>query len=157
MNHLPRFFAALLLGACTLTAGAAEPISARDAWVRAAPPGVTVLAGYLTLENHGATPRALLGVSSPQFQSVEMHRTEVKDGVASMSAQTRLEIPAHGTLHFAPNGYHLMLMDLRQPLQPGGQVELRLRFDAGAPLLVHAPVRVDEQPADDMPHEHHHH
>jgi len=136
---------------------AADDINAHDAWVRAAPPGATVLAAYLTIDNHSAQPQALGGARSPQFDSVEIHRTEIKNGVASMSALARVVIAAHGTLSFDPNGYHLMLIGPRQALHAGDHVELQLQFDGHAAQTIHAPVRADDAPAADTPQHHQHH
>ena len=124
-------------------ARAAADIAIHDAWVRAAPPGATVLAAYLTIDNHSARAQILSGASSPQFDSIEIHRSEIKNGVASMSAQPRVAIPAHGTLSFAPNGYHLMLIGPHQALRAGDHVALRVQFDGRPAQLIDAPVRVD--------------
>lgn len=152
----------LLLTVALLTwlapaAQAADDIKVHDAWVRAAPPGATVLAAYLTIDNHSAKPQALSGASSPQFDSVEIHRTEIKDGVASMIAQPSITIATHGTLSLTPNGYHLMLIGPRQALHTGDHVELQLQFDGSAAQTIHATVRADDAPAaDTMQHQHHH-
>ena len=136
---------------------AADDIKVNDAWVRAAPPGATVLAAYLTIHNKSAGEQVLSGVSSSQFKSVEIHRTEIKDGVASMSAEPRITIPAQGTVTFAPNGYHLMLIGPRESLRVGDHVELSLQFDGQLALLVYAPIRADAEPAADVPHHNHQH
>lgn len=146
---------ALLLTAPGLSL-AADTIAVHDAWVRAAPPGIKVLAAYMTIDNHSTNAQTLSSVSSPQFRSVEIHRTEIKDGVASMSAAPSLAIPAHGTLSFSPNSYHLMLIGTRQTLRAGDQVELRLQFDGQPVQTVHAPVRADA-PSDAGMMQHHHH
>lgn len=154
MKHWFALFA-LLITIPGLTQ-AADDIAVHDAWIPAAPPGATVLAAYLTIDNHTATAQTLSGASSPQFESIEMHRTEIKNGVASMSAEPRIAIPAHGTLRFAPNGYHLMLIGPRRALHAGDHVELRVRFDGQPTQLIHAPVRAADAPADDMMQHHHH-
>lgn len=148
---------ALLLIGLAPTLQAAPEISAQNAWVRAAPPGVDVLAAYLSIDNHDAQPHTLSGVSSPQFDSVEIHRTEIKDGVATMIAEPRVAIPAHGNLKFEPNGYHLMLIGSRKALHAGDHVELQLQFENHAALQVRATVRADDTAADDpAQHQHHH-
>jgi len=53
----------------------------------------------------------------------------------------RIEIPAGETLSLEPGGLHLMLIGLKEDLQPGGQVDLTLTFDDGAQTQVQAPVR----------------
>ncbi len=146
---------ALLCTAPGLTQAATD-IVVHDAWVPAAPPGATVLAAYLNIDNHSAGTQTLSGVSSPQFASVEIHRTEIRNGVASMSAQPRVAIPAHGRLSFAPNGYHLMLIGPRTALHAGDHVELHLQFDGQPVQQIHAPVRAAAEPADTMMQHHHH-
>ncbi len=131
---------------------AANDIAVHDAWVPAAPPGAMVFAAYLTIDNHTATAQTLTGASSPQFDSVEIHRTEIKNGVASMSAEPRIAIAAHGTLSFAPNGYHLMLIGPRKALHTGDHVELRVWFAGQPAQVIRAPVRADD---DTMQHHHH--
>ena len=146
-----------VLTGLAVTAQAADDITVKDAWVREAPPGVTVLAAYLTIDNKSAKSQTLSGASSPQFDSVEIHRTEIKSGVASMVAVPRIAIDAQGTLTFAPNGYHLMLIGPRQPVHAGDHVELKLQFDDHAAQTIHATVRADDAPATDtMQHQHHH-
>ena len=147
-------FAALLTGFVPAVQ-AGDDIHIHDAWVRAAPPGATVLAAYLTIDNHSAQPQVFDGASSPQFDSVEIHRTEVKNGIASMSAQPRVAIAAHGRLNFEPNSYHLMLIGPRQALHADDQIELRLQFDGHAAQTIHAAVRADDAPAAGMMHHHH--
>ena len=141
---------AVLIAAPGLTL-AADGITVRDAWVRAAPPGSTVLAAYLGIDNHTASAQALSGASSPQFKRVEIHRTEIKNGIVGMSTPPRVAIPAHGTLNFAPNGYHLMLIEPHQALRIGDHVELRLQFDGHPAQVLRAPVRADHT----MHHSHH--
>ncbi|MHB8472852.1 MAG: copper chaperone PCu(A)C [Gammaproteobacteria bacterium] len=140
------FCRALIVVIFCLNAGAvaaAPDLEAHDAWVRAAPPGATVLAAYLTIENNSARGRVLRGVSSPRFERVEMHRSELKDGVATMSMQAHLAIAAHARLQFTPSAYHLMLIGPRQALHPGDSVVLQLHFDGGVRLPVRAVVRAD--------------
>jgi len=43
-----------------------------------------VLAGYLTLHNPGDRAVTVVGAESPDFERVEIHRTELRDGVARM-------------------------------------------------------------------------
>jgi copper(I)-binding protein len=140
------FWRALIVVIFCLNAGAvaaASDLVARAAWVRAAPPGATVLAAYLTIENNSARSRVLRSVSSPRFERVELHRSELRDGVATMSMQSHLAIAAHARLRFAPNAYHLMLIGPRQALHPGDSVVLQLHFDGGVRLPVRAVVRAD--------------
>ena len=52
-----------------------------------------------------------------------------------------LAIAAGATHELAPGGAHLMLMDLKAPLQPGADVPVSLVFEDGSSLPVTAQVR----------------
>ena len=86
-------FAGLIL-ALTLIAAASEGpgISVRDAWVRETPPGMTMMAGYMELRNNTSRPQVLVAASSSGFESVMIHRTIVKDGMAGMVHTPRIEL-----------------------------------------------------------------
>jgi copper(I)-binding protein len=45
-----------------------------------------------------------------------------------MSHVDSAEVPAHGTLAFAPSGYHVMLEDAPKPLKIGSTIPLTLTF-----------------------------
>jgi copper(I)-binding protein len=46
----------------------------------------------------------------------------------------KVSVPAHGTLTFAPGGYHLMCMKPSADMKPGQDVPVTLRFEDGATL-----------------------
>lgn len=125
------------------TAMAADGPTARvsHVWVREAPPGVDVLAGYFVLENLTDKPLTLTETSSPDFGSVMMHQSVVKDGQESMQDVTRVLVPAHGSVEFKPGGYHLMLMQPRKNLFSGDMITLILKFSDGSELAIMANVR----------------
>lgn len=139
-------FALFMLLASPFTL-AADSLVAHDAWVREAPPGAVVLAAYLVLENQGAQTDGLIGVTSPDFEAVDIHTTEVRAGVARMIALEKLPLPAHGQVVFAPGGNHLMLLRPRHPLAAGSHVTLDLHFASGTRLTVVAPVQAGAGPA----------
>jgi copper(I)-binding protein len=99
-------------------------------WSRATLPAAKVGGGYLTITNEGASPDRLVGGSSPVAGRVEIHSMEIKDGIMNMRPMSDgLEVPAHGTLELAPGGYHLMLMDLKEPFKEGQRISLTLEFE----------------------------
>jgi copper(I)-binding protein len=135
--------------------GDAKPstLHASGAWIREGPPNVTALAGYMVIENRGSKDRQLLGVSSPAFGHVELHRTRLEDGVARMIPQDSMPVPAGGRLELKPGEYHLMMMQPGQALKAGDRVEAVLRFDDEEELT--ASFLVKKAKGGD--HYHHHH
>lgn len=129
----------LLMGAAARAAG--PSVSASEVWLREAPPGVQIMAGYLTLANRTGKPLRLDSVSSPEFARVMVHRTVQKNGMDSMEAVAALTIPAHGRVRFAPGGYHLMLMQPRRRFYAGELITLTFNFSDHSVLSILAPVR----------------
>jgi periplasmic copper chaperone A len=119
---------------------AAEAAVVSEAWVRAVPPTARMTAGYLKLHNPGPDELVVVGAESPLFGSVEMHGTEIVDGVARMRHQERLSVPAGETVSFEPGGLHLMLMQAVDSIPEGGTIELSLLLEDGARLDFEAQV-----------------
>ena len=109
--------------------GASLEIS--DAWIREAPPTASVLAAYMVIHNAGAASAEISLITSPDFGHVEMHRTVVENGVASMVPIGKLEIPPGEQITLKPGGTHLMLIDPRRPLHEGDTVTLTFQYTDG--------------------------
>jgi len=118
-----------------------KAVMVQDPWVQEAPPTAKVNAGYMVLENHSGQAQVLTGASSPAFGKVEIHSTEIHDGMAHMIRQESVEIPAHGSFEFKPGGYHFMLMKAKHAPKAGGKVQLMLTFADGSQTHVTAEVR----------------
>jgi copper(I)-binding protein len=103
----------------------AQPVTVKDAWVRAPAPGQKVAAAYMELVSRGNS-MVLIGIASPVAGRAEVHSTTVEDGVIKMRPAGNIELPAGEPVKLAPGGLHVMLMDLKQPLKPGDKVPLAL-------------------------------
>jgi len=133
-----------LAGFVMLWAGiapAADTLEINDAWIREAPPGAPMLAGYLCLDNSADTAVTLVDVDSPAFRHVMMHRTETVDGMARMMHQDEVIVPAGKRVCFEPGGLHLMMPAPEQRLVAGDQVELVLHFADDECRRIKVPVK----------------
>jgi copper(I)-binding protein len=132
-----------LILALTLDPVASEEagVSVRNAWVRETPPGMTMMAGYMALKNNTSRSQVLVAASSPDFDTVMIHRTVVKDGMAGMVHASQIELAPNAGLIFAPGGYHLMLMNPKRSLRAGDRVVINLEFRGGLVLPVAFEVR----------------
>ena len=118
------FFAAASLPACA----ASPPIAITDGWFRSLP-GSIPAGGYFVLQNNGDKPATLSGAQSPACGMLMLHKSENMSGMEQMDDVRKIDIPAHGTLKFAPGGYHLMCM---QPaMKIGGRIPVTLQFADG--------------------------
>ena len=122
-------------------AGEEAGVSVRDAWIREAPPGMTMMAGYMALHNNTLRPQVLVAASSSEFKTAMIHRTIVKDGVAGMMHASQIELAPKASLIFAPGGYHLMLMNPKRTLRAGDPVVINLELRGGLVLPVTFEVR----------------
>jgi len=141
--NLPRLCAVLLLGLFTAGPALAGELTVTGAWARTTPPGATMGAIYLTIENGSAKSDRLLKLKTSVASSAGVHRTEVLDGIARMREVAVLHIAAGERIEFQPGGYHVMLMGLTKPLVEGQKFELELLFEVAGPRKVNVVVRKD--------------
>ena len=96
-------------------------------------PGVQTGAVYFRgIRNTGAQADRLLSASTPVAGRVHIHRMRMQGDVMQMRALPALDIPGHTTVpmrHNTPDGYHLMLFDLKAPLKDGDRFPVTLTFE----------------------------
>jgi len=85
----------------------------------------------MTISNNSTHKVSLEKASSPEFKKIEIHRTEMHEGMAQMMRQSHLQIEAQGNVVLKPGSYHLMLMEPIRPFKADDKVQLHLRFDNG--------------------------
>ena len=119
-------FCMLLMTALTQNAKAAEPVQVQGAWVRATVAGQKSTGAFMRITARSAT--RLVGVSSPVAGVAEVHEMKMNGNVMTMREAPVIDLPAGKAVDFKSGGYHLMLMDLKQPLLPGSTVALTLKF-----------------------------
>ena len=122
---------------------AAAQVAVTDAWVRGTVPGQKATGAFMQLTS--LSDMTLVGAASPAAKVVEIHEMKQEGGMMKMSAVNRVALPANKTVELKPGGYHIMMMDLAQPLREGDTVPLTLTFEdkAGKKQMVEvkAPVR----------------
>jgi len=108
----------------------AGAITINHPWARATPSGAKVGAGYFTLTNTGTAPDRLIGATAAAADHVEVHEMSMADGVMKMRpVKDGVELKPGQTVEFKSNAFHLMLVDLKQPLQQGQRVKGTLTFE----------------------------
>jgi copper(I)-binding protein len=146
LHSLRLVLIALIVAGCAVPAGEAQaqPVTVKDAWVRAPAPGQKVAGAYMELVSR--TDLALTAVASPAAASAELHSMSVEEGVMRMRPVARIELPPGKPVKLAPGGLHIMLIDVKQPLKPGDKVPLTLTvqradFSGRSVFTVQAEVR----------------
>ena len=118
--------AALIAAAVTLATPllAAAQVTVSDAWARAVVPGQKTTGAFMRLT--AATDATLVDAASPVAKIVEIHEMKMDGGVMKMNAIDKLPLPAGKPVDLKPGGYHVMLMDLTQPLKEGDTIPIIL-------------------------------
>jgi copper(I)-binding protein len=110
-------------------------------------------AGYfIAIKNNGKEADQLIGASTTASKSVELHEMTMDGNVMKMRQVPEVQMPAGYEVtfrHGEANGYHLMLIDLKNPLKEGDKFPVTLNFKrAGkceAEVWVEAPKKNDHK------------
>lgn len=132
---------------CSGWAHAIEFPATDDLWLRAAPPGVKMMAAYATLENQTDETLTLIGAYAPDFGMAEIHRTVEENGVFKMREQKSLPLPPQSSIQMEPGGLHIMLMMPERRFQVGDEARICLIYTdaAGAEHVQHLDFPVKRQ------------
>ena len=110
-------------------------------WARATPKGASAGAGYMTVTNKGAAPDRGSCVSDDASAQCQIHSMTMDNGVMKMRpVEGGLEIKPGETVALKPGGFHMMLLDLKHPLEPGQNVKATLKFDHAGTVDVEYPI-----------------
>lgn len=103
------------------------------------PPGAKNGAVYFrALRNSGRQPDRLVSASTPAAARVEIHESVIDNaGVMRMRELESIDLPAHKEVRPRHQGHlHLMLIDLKAPLENGGRFPIRLKFERSGEVEV---------------------
>jgi copper(I)-binding protein len=122
----------LVLASCATAPPPASITAPGPAIVRDAPAGPEVeAAAYIRLVNGSDTADRLLTLSCDCAERVEIHETVNR----VMHTLPHLDIPARGEVEIVPGGpTHMMLIGVRDPIEPGDRVTMTLSFEHAPPL-----------------------
>jgi periplasmic copper chaperone A len=154
---------ALALAACG--GGDAAGIEIDGAWARTSPAMVSAGAAYMqitaadadalvsasvdasvagTVEIHEVVP-ADTGMTGDSMGDDSMSDESMAEGMGAMIMQEieELTLPAGESVSLEPGGYHIMLLDLPDPLETGETFDLTLTFANAGEQVVSVEVRDD--------------
>jgi periplasmic copper chaperone A len=120
-------------------------------WARATPKGASSGAAYMTVTNSGTTAEHLNCVSSDAATECQIHQMTMDGGVMKMRpVQGGLEVKPGETVTLKPGGFHLMLVGLKAPLQPGKSLDATFKIDSGSTVQVAFPIAAIGAPGPGM-------
>jgi len=97
-------------------------------WIRTPPQGRDVAAGYLVVRTQ--TPDAIVEVTSPDAERVELHTMTMDDNIMRMRRIDRLETGPE-PVRLAPGSDHLMIFGLFDSARDAAAARLTLTFESG--------------------------
>ena len=117
----------LLISSLMGSSAWAQNVSVQSAWARATVQGQKATGAFMTITSK--TDTKLVGVSTSVAGVAEVHEMKMDNNVMQMRAlPDGLALPAGKTVALQPGGFHVMLMDLKLPLQKDTTIPLTLRF-----------------------------
>lgn len=104
-------------------------------------PNSPVAGGFVTITNAGDADDTLIGAASSVAGHMEVHEMAMDGDVMRMrELADGLPIPAGETVTLKPGGYHMMFMELQQPLVKGDVVSVILTFEKAGEVTMDFPV-----------------
>lgn len=116
---------------------AAPPLTVSKPWMRYLLPSIPA-AGYMVLSNPGDVDVVVTGARSPACGMLMLHESQDNSGMAMMMDVPNITVPAHGSVTFAPGGYHLMCMN--PVMKIGDAVPVVLHLQGGGSVDAILPV-----------------
>lgn len=126
MNLMTRLSAAAVMCGVLATSAWAQTTVA-EPWVRAAQAPQKATGAFMQITS--ATGAKLVAASSPVANIVEIHEMKMEGDVMRMAPIASLDLPAGKAVALRPGSYHIMLIDLKQPLKAGDTVPLTLSIE----------------------------
>ncbi len=118
---------ALLIYSLMVTSAWAQNVSVQSAWARATVQGQKATGAFMTLTSK--TDTTLVAITTSVAGVAEVHEMKMDNNVMQMRAlPDGLPLPAGKAVALQPGGFHVMLMELKLPLQKDTTIPLTLRF-----------------------------
>ena len=125
-------FKLITAAAFTLSAAStwAQTVKVEDAWVRGTVAQQKATGAFMRLT--ADKDARLVAASSPVAGVVEIHEMAMDKDVMKMRQIPGLDLAAGRTTELKPGGYHVMLMDLKEPMKSDAIVPMTLVFEDAA-------------------------
>jgi copper(I)-binding protein len=153
LTHISVLAASLFLSSHVV----AQTVAITNSWVRATVQGQKATGAFMTVTSKENAK--LVTVSSPVAGIAEIHEMKMEKDVMKMAALPNgLDLPAGKAVDLKPGGFHIMLMDLKLPLNKDVAVPLTLTFQDSSgkksQQVVQVPVSVQSPSGQGMNHQH---
>ncbi|NRG19700.1 copper chaperone PCu(A)C [Rhizobiales bacterium] len=112
-------------------------LAVSNGWTRATPPRAVAGGGFVTITNNGSEDDLLVSASAAVSGKAELHQMSVVDNIMKMRhLPDGVPIPAGETVELKPGGFHVMFLDLKEPLKKGDTLKVSLTFEKAGTVEV---------------------
>ncbi len=111
-----------------------EEASVSDGWVKLPAAGETSALAFARVKNPTMYDVYLVSVTTEVAEKVEFRRS-------ADEAMAEVTVPAYGAVGMAADGLHLLLTELKRPLEIDERITLTLKTSDGVSMTVAAVVR----------------
>ena len=127
-----------LLAACEKNGSS---ISLNNLEIYAPLPGNTVTSGYTKITNNTDVAISIDSITSPDFETVEIHETIIVNGIARMIEIEQLKIPANNDVVLKRGGKHFMFFDPTKNINIGQNIKLNIKLSNNENLKFEVPAK----------------
>lgn len=135
---------ALALSFASGTALAQTHVEVKDAWVRATVSQQKTTGAFMQL--NAKQDARLVEVRSPVAGTVEIHEMSMENNIMRMRAVPGVDLPAGKSVDLKPGGYHIMLINLKRPINAGELVPMTLVVEGKDKKRENIELRVPARP-----------
>ena len=128
--------------AATDTTPATPNITVSGQWARTSPMATDMGAAYMTINSDADDELLGAKVDESIAMMTQVHETVMgEDGAMKMQEVEKVDIKAGTPTELKPGGYHVMLMQLKEPLKTGSTISVTLTFANAGDVVVEVPVQ----------------
>lgn len=104
--------------------------------IRLPPPGQNVSAIFLKITNNSKKDLSIIKVSGDFAKQFELHTMEMKDNMMRMRQVDLILLKKDSTTELKTGGLHIMVFDIKKPLQKDNFYDLKLFFSDNSEKLI---------------------
>ena len=113
----------------------------KEFWIKPSTGNHKITSGYLIIQNNSNFDERLISVTSNFSKKTELHQMDVKNDIMIMKKLVKgLIIKAKSETVLKPGGYHLMFLNLNNPVKITNSYKVNLFFENSGSFVVNMPV-----------------
>lgn len=130
-----------LLFVSQMSFAAIESLEITDIYARATPPTATNSAVFMNVKNLTQQSQEIVEAQAEVAKKTELHTVEMDGDTMKMRQVPLISVAPSASVSLKPGGFHVMLLDLTQPLEEDSQINVVLTLANGESQSFDVPVK----------------